>query len=91
MFLEYEFDLNPEVAHREVEGQWLLLTPNDDVLYTLNGTGRVVWEMLLRRSPVGEIAAHLATTYGISIDDARRDTGAFMAELERLGVVTGRR
>ena len=90
MFREHEFELNPDVAHREIEGQLLLLTPNDDVLYTLNGTGRVAWEMLLRGAGLSEIATHMASAYGISIEDARRDVAAFFADLERQGVIVRR-
>ena len=90
MLREDEFELNPDVAHREIEGQLLLLTPNDDVLYTLNGTGRLAWEMLLRGAGLSEIATHIAATYGISIENARRDVAAFLAELERQGVIARR-
>jgi len=87
---EPEFELNPEVAHREIEGQLLLLTPDDDVLYTLNGSGKLAWEMLARGAGVGEIAARIATTYGISLEAAARDLSEFCAELERRGILTRR-
>jgi len=87
---EPEFELNPEVAHREIEGQLLLLTPDDDVLYTLNGSGKLAWEMLARGSGAGEIAARIATTYGISVETAARDLGEFCGELERRGILTRR-
>lgn len=90
MSAEGEFRLNPDVAHREIEGQLLLLTPDDDVLYTLNGSGRLAWEMLTRGVGLGEIAARIAATYGIAVEDAGRDVAAFCAELERRGVITRR-
>jgi hypothetical protein len=84
-------ELNPEVSHREIEGQLLLLTPDDDVLYTLNGTGRLAWEMLLRGAGRAEIAARIAEIYGPSVEIARRDLAAFLADLERRGVLLRRR
>ena len=84
-------ELNPEVAHREIEGQLLLLTPDDDVLYTLNGTGRLAWEMLLRGAGRGDIAARIAATYGVSLEAADGDLVRFFADLERRGVLLRRR
>jgi hypothetical protein len=68
----------------------LLLTPDDDVLYTLNGSGRLAWEMLARGAGIGEIAARIAATYGISVEDAGRDVGEFCEELERRGILVRR-
>jgi len=85
-----EFALNPEVAHREIEGQLLLLTPDDDVLYTLNGSGKLAWEMLKRGAGVGQIAARIATTYGISVESAGRDVAEFCEELQRRGILVRR-
>jgi hypothetical protein len=85
------FDLSPGVAHREIEGELLLLTPNDDVLYTLNGTGRLVWEMLLRGADRDEMAARIAATYGVPVEVAGGDLAVFFADLERRGVLLRRR
>ena len=35
--------INGEIAHREIEGQILILRPDDNFLYTLNGSGRFIW------------------------------------------------
>jgi hypothetical protein len=82
--------INPDVAAREIEGQLLLLTPDDDVLYTLNGTGKRVWELLVTGAAPREIAATIAARYGVPLADAERDVAAFVAELEGKGVVLRR-
>jgi len=46
--------------------------------------------MLARGAGVGEIAARIATTYGISLEAAARDLSEFCAELERRGILTRR-
>jgi hypothetical protein len=46
--------------------------------------------MLARGAGVGEIAARIATTYGISVETAARDLGEFCGELERRGILTRR-
>jgi hypothetical protein len=85
-----QYDINPDVAHREIEGQVLLLTPDDDVLYTLNGTGKLAWELLADGSTPCEIAERIASTYAIPVEVAERDAAAFFDELERKGVVSRR-
>jgi hypothetical protein len=84
------YELNSDVAHREIEGQVLLLTPDDDVLYTLNGTGKLAWELLASGASPREIAARIAATYAIDLETAERDVAAFLDELERRGVVSRR-
>lgn len=83
--------INPDVACREIEGQLLLLTPDDDVLYTLNGSGKRVWELFATGATPREIAATIAGTYGVPPADAERDVGVFFTELEGKGVVLRRR
>ncbi len=85
-----EYDANPDVAQREIEGELLLLTPNDDVLYTFNGSGRMVWERIARGDGLATITDALASDYGIPIEVARADVQAFVAELEAKGVLTRR-
>lgn len=84
---EHAWVIDPDVASREIEGQILFLTPDDDVLYTVNGTGKRVWELFAAGAVPRDIAATLAATYGIAPDDARRDVDAFFAELAAKGVV----
>lgn len=87
---EHAWVINPDVAHREIEGQLLLLTPDDDVLYTLNGSGKRVWELFAAGVAPREIAATVAATYGVPLADAERDVDAFFAELAGKGVVLRR-
>jgi hypothetical protein len=60
------------------------------VLYTLNGSGKLAWEMLARGAGVGEIARALRRPYGISVETAARDLDEFCGELERRGILTRR-
>lgn len=82
------YEVSPEVAQREIEGQLLLLTPNDDVLYTLNGTGRLAWERLVAGASRHEIVETIVATYGIAAEKAASDLDAFARELEKKGVLS---
>lgn len=85
-----EYEMNPDVSQREIEGELLLLTPNDDVLYTLNGSGRLVWERIALGDGLATIIDELASVFCIPIAAARTDVEAFVAELEGKGVLRPR-
>ena len=81
------FLVNEEVAHREVEGQLLLLLPDDYSLYTLNESGKLVWTELVEGRPLGEIVASLARRFGIPEAQAREDVLRLLGDLLGRGVV----
>jgi hypothetical protein len=72
---------NPILAWREIDGEIVIVSPNDSVLHELNGTGSVVWKQLDGRRPAAEIAARLAEQYDVSVEDALGDIETLLAEL----------
>lgn len=81
------FRVNEAVAHREIEGQVVLLLPEDYELYTLNNSGKLVWNGLLEGRTAGEMATQLAETYEISLERASADVAVLLRDLEARGVV----
>ncbi len=81
------FLVNEAVAHREIEGQVVLLLPDDYELYTLNGSGKLVWGELVGGRTADQIVARLAETYAIPLERARLDVAALLQELELRGVI----
>jgi hypothetical protein len=81
------FQVNEAVAHREIEGQVVLLLPEDYELYTLNTSGKLVWNGLLEGHTASDLATQLAETYGISLERASADVAALLRDLETRGVV----
>lgn len=73
--------VNPQVAHRDVEGQTLFLLPEEHALHTLNDTGARVWHGLLEGQSIARIALMLSETYGVSADQAENDVRDLIAEL----------
>jgi hypothetical protein len=84
---DQRFQVNEEVAHREVEGQVLLLLPDDYSLYTLNASGKLVWEELARNRSFERIVIRVAERFGIPRDRAREDVLALLADLEARAIV----
>jgi len=81
------FLVDEAVAHRVVEGQVLLLLPDEYTLYTLNPSGKLVWEELVKGRPLAAMVARLARAYRIPAQRAEEDVLALLADLEARGVI----
>ena len=76
------------VAHREIEGQVLLLGPDSPNLFTLNDTGRFLWARVVRGADEAALARALQRRFRLDADAALRDVRAFVAALEAHGLVS---
>ena len=81
------YRIHEAIAVREIEGQILILTPNDDVLYTLNRTGQFIWSLLAKGLLVTQIASSLAAEYRISEEKAMRDLRQVLGQLEEKQII----
>jgi DNA-binding NarL/FixJ family response regulator len=81
------YEISPSIAHREIEGQILLLTPDDDTILTLNGTGAFAWGLLSRGASADEIVRALAARYACPLERLAPDVDAFLSDLESHGIV----
>ncbi len=81
------YRISPDIAHREIEAQILLIRPGDSFLYTLNASGRFIWLELQRPQTLGSIVKRLAKRYGISEEAAAEDVLAFVEDLEEKRVI----
>jgi len=57
-----------------------------DSIYTFNGSGTKLWEMIQAGRSVQELAAHLHSEYGIPLQQAVADAEAFLRELADEGL-----
>lgn len=74
--------------HREVEGQILILTPREEFLYTLNPSGRVLWELLVRGTTEQKMVSALMNRYELSKIEALYDVRAFIRTLNAKGIIS---
>jgi len=78
-----------DVVAREIEGE-LIIVPiasgigdAEDELYTLNETGKAIWDRLDGARSLRQIAAELAIEYEAPAGDLERDVLGLVGELAR--------
>ena len=78
---------SPGVLSHQSEDELVVVLPGEGRFIVLNKTGAAVFQMLDGKRTLGEIAAALSESYGISLECARRDVLAFVGKLLERGAV----
>lgn len=78
-----------DVVAREIEGELIIIPLTSgigdlgDELYTLNETGRAIWQSLDGKRSLQEVIASLKDEFEASNDDIEKDVPGLVAELLR--------
>ena len=83
---------SPSMVARVVAGETMIVPASAKVgdlatIYTFNGTGAWIWEMLESPRTVGELASLLASEYEVDAARAERDVMDFVGEMKGAGLV----
>ena len=85
-----------DIVVREIEGEVIIVPlvsgigDLEDELYTLNETGRAIWQKLDGRKSLREVAGELAAEFEAPADLIERDVVGLMEELLRRKMVVGK-
>jgi len=76
-----------DIVSREIEGE-LLIVPiasgigdMEDELYTMNATGKCIWQLINGIRTIGEIVTELSNNYSGSTDEITKDVLGISGEL----------
>lgn len=72
---------NPSLAWREIDGETVIISPDESVMHELNDTGSFVWRHADGRRSAAQIAGLLAAEYEVAPEVALADTEALIADL----------
>lgn len=81
------------VVAREIEGDMIIVPlvagmgDTDDELYTLNETGKAIWQELNGQQTLGQVAEKLADEFSCSEGEIEEDVLGFTSELVRRGML----
>ena len=81
------YHVRSAVAHRELQGQVLILSADDPALWTMNESGRFIWRRVLRRASTAQIVEAFRREFGVPRETAARDVGAFLESLARRRII----
>lgn len=73
---------NPKLAWREIEGEIVIISPEDSQVHELNETAALIWKQADGKSDAEEMAARLAEEYDVTLEAARADVSELLAQLE---------
>ncbi|MBI4511685.1 MAG: PqqD family protein [Deltaproteobacteria bacterium] len=74
---------NPRTAGRVVDGLAFVVTPDDNKLHTLNGTGALIWQLAENGCTLDEIVSAITSRYSVEPERARQDAETFATDLLR--------
>ena len=72
---------NPKLAWREIEGDIVIISPEDSSVHELNETAGLFWRYADGQKDLEEIAASLAAMYDAPMDTIRSDIEELVADL----------
>lgn len=94
---EVRFDIvyvqSENVVSRNIEGE-LLIVPlisgigdMEDELFTMNETGKTIWERLDGKKNLQEVMLELSAEFDVSVGELEKDVVGFVTELIRRGML----
>jgi hypothetical protein len=75
------------IAHRQVEGQTVIVLAQSHEAMVLNDTGSRIWELSDGNKDVSEVATTLTERFDVTIEQALEDVARFYAEMISAGTM----
>ena len=90
--LDSHFEKDEAIVARRIGDEFILVPIRQqagelDSIYTLNGVGARVWELLDGQTPLDEIRDTIVEEFEVSPEEAEADLVAFVGQLARVGAV----
>lgn len=79
---------NPKLAWREIGGEIIIISSDDNQVHELNATASLVWKQADGTKTREEIAARLAEEFDVEFNAAQADVHELMATLERKNLLS---
>jgi PqqD family protein of HPr-rel-A system len=76
-----------DVTETDLDDELVLYDPRTGATHALNMTAAVIWEMCDGSLLLDEMARELASTFGLSAEQAGADTAAALAHFQALGLL----
>ena len=78
---------NPKLAWREIDGEAVIISPEDSHVHELNETASLIWTSADGRHSVDDIAGVMTAKYDVSLPMARADACELIEMLSAKGLL----
>ena len=79
---------NKDIAWQTVEGQVLIVTPDNSTIHILNSTGSEIWGFLEKtKRSIEEIVSYVCDEFEVEKERAFEEVSKFIAELSDKGII----
>jgi hypothetical protein len=77
---------NPKLAWREIDGETVIISPEDSHVHELNETASLIWKHAEGKT-LQEVAERVSAEYEISVEAARADVDALVTAWQQKQLV----
>jgi len=77
---------NPKLAWREIDGETVIISPEDSLVHELNETASLIWKHAEGKT-LQEVAERVSAEYEISVEAARADVDALVTAWQQMQLV----
>ncbi len=86
------FAKDSNLVTRRIAGETIIVPVRSrvaelDCVYTVNEVGSLIWDLVEHGTPLSEIATAICSAYEVTPEEAVRDLGEFLTDLEAAGLV----
>ncbi len=78
---------NPKLAWREIDGEAVIISPEDSHVHELNETASIIWTNADGKHSVDEIAGVIAARYEVELLEAKADVQELIEVLSGKGLL----
>ena len=78
---------NPKLAWREIDGEAVIISPEDSHVHELNETASLIWTNADGKHSVDEIAGVIAARYEVELLEAKADVDELIGVLSAKGLL----
>jgi hypothetical protein len=78
---------NPKLAWREIDGEAVIISPEDSHVHELNETASIIWANADGKHSVDELAGVIAARYEVELTEAKADVDELVEVLSAKGLL----
>ncbi len=76
-----------KTAYRLINGEAIILTPEDSMLHSLEGVAARIWELIDKKVKIDWVVSKICEEYEVENETAEKEIVQFLEELQNKGLV----